>query len=62
MKSILINIGILLGIFFIYYIDLFGWFVGKGALLFSFGLVVIVFLVALKILGNPFAGDKKDDE
>lgn len=62
MKSILINIGILAGIFLFYYIDLFSWFATKNALFFSFGLVVIVFAVAWKILGNPFTGDKKNDD
>lgn len=62
MKSILINIGIIAGIFLIYYLDLFGWFATKNALIFSFALVILVFIVAWKVLGNPFAGDKKDGD
>lgn len=62
MKSVLINIGILLGILFVYYIDLFGWFTGNNALIFAFSLVFIVFLVGLKVLGNPFSEDKKNEK
>lgn len=62
MQTILINIGILLAIFLIYYVDFFGWFVGGKALTFSIVLVVLVFIVAWKILGNPFAEDKKNDD
>lgn len=62
MKTILINVGILLAIFLIYYVDFFGWFVGGKAMIFSFSLVVLVFIVAWKVLGNPFAEDKKDDD
>lgn len=61
MKTFLINIGILAAIFLAYYIDFFGWFVGRGALFFSFGLVIIMFIIAWKVLGNPFKEDKKDD-
>ncbi len=64
MKSVLINVGILLGIGIAYYIDFFGWFVGRGALYFSLGLVAVMFAIAWKVLGNPFQKDEKngDDE
>lgn len=62
MKNVLINVGIILGILFAYYIDFFGWFTGRKALLFSLGLVVIVFWVGVKILGNPFAGQGNDED
>lgn len=60
MKSIVINIGILLGILFVYYIDLFGWFTGNNVLIFAFALVFVIFLIAIKILGNPFSENKND--
>lgn len=62
MKSVLINVGILLGIFVAYYIDFFGWFVGRGALFFSLGLVFVMFIIAWKVLGNPFKEDKRDGD
>lgn len=62
MKSVLINIGILLGIGIAYYIDFFGWFVGRGMKFFSLGLVVIMFVIAWKVLGNPFKEDKKNGD
>lgn len=59
MKSVLINVGILFGIGIAYYIDFFGWFVGRGAFFVSLGLVAVMFAIAWKVLGNPF---KKDGE
>lgn len=67
MKNVAINVGIILGILLVYYIDFFSWFGGRKALFFSVVLVVIVFGAGIKILGNPFAQtkddeDKKDDD
>lgn len=62
MKAVLINIGILLGIGLAYYIDFFGWFVGSSMRYFSFGLVLVMFIIAWKVLGNPFKEDKKNDD
>lgn len=62
MKSVLINVGILLGIGIAYYIDIFSWFVGRNALYFSLGLVALMFAIAWKVLGNPFQEDKENGD
>ncbi len=62
MKNYLINIFILLLILLAYYLDIFELFVGKKALVFSFLLVIVMLLIGVKVLGNPFHKDKDDDE
>lgn len=59
MKAILVNIGVFLAIIGAYYIDFFGWFTSKYAMPAAIAFVIIIFLAALKVLGNPFA--KEDD-
>lgn len=59
MKAFLINIGIIIALIFAYYIDFFGWFTSKYAFVGSLLLVIIVLIIALKVLGNPF---KKEDD
>jgi len=44
-----------------YYIDFFGWFTSRYAFIGALALVAIMFLIALKVLGNPFAGGNDDD-
>lgn len=58
MKAFLINIGIIIVLILAYYIDFFGWFTSKYAFIGSLVMVVIVLIIALKVLGNPF---KKED-
>lgn len=62
MRIILGNILIILGIMIAYYLDIFGWFAAKYTYIFALALLIIVFVVAVKVLGNPFAGEKNDDK
>lgn len=61
MRAILVNIVIFMAIIGAYYIDFFGWFTSRYAFIGALVLVAIVFLIALKVLGNPFAGGDDDD-
>lgn len=63
MRAILVNIFIFMAIIGAYYIDFFGWFTSRYAFFGALALVAIVFLIALKVLGNPFArGDDNDNK
>lgn len=62
MKTILINIGILAGIVLAYWLDIFSWFVGRGATFVALVLVAGVFVAGWRILGNPFSGAKHHDD
>lgn len=62
MKTVLINIGILAGIFLAYWLDVFGWFVGRGATFAALALVLVVFVAAFFVLGNPFSGRGKHED
>ena len=53
MRAILVNIFIFMAIIGAYYIDFFGWFTSRYAFFGALALVAIVFLIALKVLGNP---------
>jgi len=61
MRAILVNIFIFMAIIGAYYIDFFGWFTYRYAFFGALALVAIVFLIALKVLGNPFAGGDDND-
>ncbi|MCX4349708.1 MAG: hypothetical protein OSJ76_08000 [Alphaproteobacteria bacterium] len=61
MRAILVNIFIFMAIIGAYYIDFFGWFTSRYAFFGALALVAIVFLIALKVLGNPFAGGDDND-
>ena len=58
MKAILINVGILLDLAAMYYFDFWSLFTFKNAFWYAFGLVIIVLLIGLKVLGNPFGKRK----
>ena len=58
MKAILINGGILLALAAMYYFDFWSLFTFKNAFWYAFGLVIIVLLIGLKVLGNPFGKRK----
>ena len=62
MRAVLINIGIILAIALAYYIDFFGWFTSRYAFWGALALVAVVFIIAIKVLGNPFAGGDDDDD
>lgn len=61
MKLILGNILIIIGIGIAYYLNIFGWFAAKYTYVFVIALLIIVLVVAMKILGNPFGGEKNND-
>jgi len=61
MRAVLVNIIIFMAIMGAYYIDFFGWFTSRYAFVGALALVVIVFLIAIKVLGNPFAGGDDND-
>ena len=61
MKTFLINVLIITAIFIAYWVDVFDLFTSKYALVFSFTLVIISLLLALKVFGNPFSRTKDDD-
>ena len=58
MKAILINVGILLALAAMYYFDFWSLFTFINAFWYAFGLVIIVLLIGLKVLGNPFGKRK----
>ena len=62
MRAILVNIIIFMAIIGAYYIDFFGWFTSRYAFWGALALVAGVFVIAIKVLGNPFAGGDDDDD
>lgn len=63
MKVFLVNLGLLVAIILAYYFNIFSLFAQKYFIFFALGLVIVLFIVAWKIIGNPFNGNKneKDD-
>lgn len=61
MRAILVNIIIFMATIGAYYIDFFGWFTSRYAFWGALALVAVVFIIAIKVLGNPFAGGDDDD-
>ena len=59
MKNLLINIAILLGLVLLYYSGILSLLASKYALPCSLLLVLVVFLIGLKVLGNPFKQGKR---
>ena len=53
MRAILVNIIIFMAIIGAYYIDFFGWFTSRYAFWGALALVAVVFIIAIKVLGNP---------
>ena len=62
MRAILVNIIIFMAIIGAYYIDFFGWVTSRYAFWGALALVAVVFIIAIKVLGNPFAGGDDDDD
>ena len=62
MRAILLNIIIFMAIIGAYYIDFFGWFTSRYAFWGALALVAVVFIIEIKVLGNPFAGGDDDDD
>lgn len=61
MKTLLINVGMLLGLVLMYYTDFWSLFTFKNAFLYSLVLVAILLLIGLKVFGNPFRQGKDND-
>lgn len=61
MKTILGYIVLLLIAAAVYWLDIFSLIAGKGFMIFIFIVIAIIFVFAFRILGNPLAG-RKDDE
>ena len=61
MKDFAVNILIILLIMLAYYLDVFNMFTSEHALWVVGGIIILLFAIALKILGNPFAKDDDDD-
>ena len=58
MKTILINLFILLAIIAMYYSGFWKLFSFDNALLYALALVAVVLLIGLRVLGNPFGKRK----
>ena len=58
MRAILVNIIIFMAIIGAF----FGWFTSRYAFWGALALVAVVFIIAIKVLGNPFAGGDDDDD
>lgn len=61
MKTILIDIALLLGLLVFYCTGAYSWFSSKNALICSSLLVIILLVVAYKVIGSPFRRSKDDD-
>ena len=61
MKSFVVNAIIIVLVMAVYYFDLLDFFTTKYALWIILGVIFLLFLAALKILGNPFAKDNDYD-
>lgn len=62
MKTTLGYMAILLFVALAYWSDVFSLFAHKGALILAAVLVVAVFAIAIRILGNPLHGEENDDD
>lgn len=58
MKAILINLVIILLIAVMYYLDFWTLFSYKYTIWYALGMVIIVLLIGLKVIGNPFGKRK----
>lgn len=56
MKSVLVNFGIIFIVLAMYFTGFFGWFTNKYVLWAAIGVIIMLFIAAFKILGNPWAG------
>ena len=61
MKSILINLAFLLLFAAMYYFNFWNLFTFKYAFFYAFGLVIIIALIGLKLMGNPFKKGNNND-
>jgi len=62
MKSVFITILLFAAVMLAIHFGVFNFMSSTAAYYLSFGLLIIVLLIALKTLGNPFAGKDKSDE
>ena len=61
MKTVFINVGILLGLALMYFTDVLSLFTFKHSFLYSLILVAGLLLIGLKVFGNPFRRGKNND-
>ena len=48
---------------FLYWFNIFSWISGTGFLIFIFVVIAILFVIAFKVLGNPFKqGERHEDK
>lgn len=62
MRNILINMVIILILAVMYYTNAFGVISSNGIFIFATILLIVMVLIALKILGNPFKRVDDDDD
>lgn len=62
MKAILINLGIILAIIAMYYLDFWVFFTSKNSFWYVLLIVAVLLLVGLKVLGTPFGRGNDDDQ
>ena len=61
MKTVLINVGILLGLALMYFTDVLSLFTLKYSFLYSLVPVAVLLLIGLRVFGNPFRRGKNND-
>ncbi len=62
MKTIAGYLGLIGVCALLYWLDFFAWISGAGFLAFVFIVIAILFVIAFRVLGNPFRqGEKKDE-
>ena len=61
MKTLAGYLGLILIGTLLYWLDIFAWISGKGFLIFIFGVIAIMFAIAVKLWGNPLAPAKGED-
>lgn len=62
MRTFLANLLIVLFVGLIYWLDIFSLFAKRGALAVALVLVLIVFVVGYKVLGNPLKGKDQEND
>lgn len=58
MKSVFINMLIIVVIAMLYFSGFFGWFTSKYVLWAAIGIIIMLFIVAFRVIGKPWAGKK----
>ena len=61
MKTILVDIALLLALLAFYCTGAYSWFSAKSVLICSLLLVIVLLVVAYRVIGSPFGRSKDDD-